>query len=46
MEELKEIERIAKESLEVQKKVLELTEGMHKLLREIRRIAVDKLGNL
>lgn len=46
MEELKEIERIAKESLEVQKKVLDLTKGMHKLMREMRVLAVDKLGNL
>lgn len=46
MGELKEIKEIAKESLEVQKKVLDLTEGMHKLLRDIRRLAVDKLGSI
>ena len=46
MEEIKKLLEIAEESLKVQKEVLELTEGMHKLLREIRVVAVDKLGNL
>lgn len=53
MEELKRMLEIAEESLQVQKnmdekaaKMLELTEGMHKLMREMRRMVLDKLGSI
>lgn len=43
MDQLDEIVRIAKESLEVQKELLDLTKGVHKELRGLKILITDKI---
>ena len=46
MKELEEMLKIAKESLEIQKKILDLTRATEKMFREIRVQVLDKLNDL